>query len=70
MMYMWLSSKIVFLLLIILLCLITQSSQKESFINLKELNLFENGRVNYNKCRRKFRLGFKNKYDKIKRKLF
>ena len=66
MMYKWMSCKI--LLLIIILFLITQQSQKETFINLNKLNIFEKSTINYNKCRRKFRIGFKNQYSKIKNK--
>ena len=68
-MYISLSCKIISgLLLIIILYLICKQSHKESFISLQDLNLYKNSRSTYNKCRRNFRLGFKNYSNIIKRK--
>ena len=64
-----LSYKILGLLLIFILCLMFQQSQKETFINLKDLNFYKNCRINYNKCHRKLRLNYKNQYNIINKKV-
>ena len=66
MMYFWQSCKILLLLLVIVLMF--QQSQKESFINFKDLKIYKDSRINYNKCRRKLRIGFKNQYNIMKTK--
>ena len=67
MMYFWQSCKILVLLLIVILMF--QQSRKESFVNFKDLKIYKNGRVNYNKCRRKLRIGFKNQFNLINNKI-
>ena len=64
-----LSYKILGLLLIIVLCLMFQQSQKETFINLKDLSIYKSCRINYNKCRRKLRLNYKNQYNIMNNKI-
>ena len=64
-----LSYKILGLLLIIVLCLMFQQSQKETFINLKDLSIYKSCTINYNKCRRKLRLNYKNQYNIMNNKI-
>ena len=64
-----LSYKISGLLLIIILCLMFQQSKKETFINLKDLNIYKSCIINYNKCRRKLRLNYKNQYNIMNNKI-
>lgn len=56
------------LLLIVILYLICKQSHKESFISLQDLNLYKNSIITYNRCHRKFRLGFKNYSNLINQK--
>lgn len=64
-----LSCKILGLLLIITICLMFKQSQKETFVNLKDLNIYKSCTINYNKCRRKLRINYKNQYNIINKKI-
>ncbi len=64
-----LSCKILGLLLIIMICLMFKQSQKETFVNLKDLNIYKSCTINYNKCRRKLRINYKNRYNIINKKI-
>ena len=46
-----------------------QQSKKETFINLKDLNIYKSCIINYNKCRRKLRLNYKNQYNIMNNKI-
>jgi len=46
-----------------------KQSQKETFVNLKDLNIYKSCTINYNKCRRKLRINYKNQYNIINKKI-